>query len=205
MPAPVSPAAGARPALLSGALAARAAGHSPATPRGGRRTPPPRPRAWANRRPATAGSPRSVLEAVTFDELPPGISEELGKCVARDAELVTQLGWEGFVEHHRPRGDLTDLRNVDHSAKHILKQYRDRGVPVRFSTGPWTTERLEAALARGAHPSCDKALEFLCEEFVDMVNKGQFVVLRPRLPRSSRASGCRRWGWCLRWGAGTVW
>ena len=114
---------------------------------------------------------------MTFDELPPGISEELGKCVARDAELVTQLGWEGFVKHHRPRGDLTDLRNVDHSAKHILRQYRDRGVPVRLSTGPWTAERLEAALARGAHPSCDKALEFLCEEFIDMVNKGQFVVL----------------------------
>ena len=66
---------------------------------------------------------------------------------------------------------------MDHSAKYILKQYRDRGVPVRLSTGPWTAERLGAALARGAHPSCDKALEFLCEEFVDMVNKGQFVVL----------------------------
>ena len=145
------------------------------------------------------------MEAVTFDELPPGTSEELGKCVARDAKLVTQLGWEGFVRHHRPRGDLTDLRNVDHTAKHILKQYRDRGVPVRLLTGPWTTEQLEAALARGAHPSCDKALEFLCEEFVDMVNKGQFVVLPAEIAKRLPGLRVSPMGWCLRWGAGIVW
>ena len=101
-----------------------------------------------------------------------GAVHELGKCVERDAKLVEDLGWEAFVRRHQPRSDFADLANVRHTALPVLKQYRDRGVPVRLSTEPWTAERLEAALARGAHPSCNKAIDFLCEEFVDMVNKG---------------------------------
>ena len=104
--------------------------------------------------------------------------------MARDAELVQRLGWEGFVKQRRPRGDFTSLEKVEHSARHILKQYRDRGVPVRFSTGPWSAERIDAALGRGPHPSCDKSTEFLCEEFVDMINKGQFVVLPAKVART---------------------
>ena len=121
---------------------------------------------------------------LTFKDLPPGTSQELGKCVARDAELVRKLGWEGFVKHRRPRGDLTTLENVDHTARHILKQYRDRGVPVRFTSGPWSKDQLDAALARGPHPSCDKSTNFLCKEFVDMIKKGQFVVLPADVART---------------------
>merc|ERR1711923_298413 len=104
----------------------------------------------------------------------------------RDAELVEDLGWEAFVHHHRPRSDFNDLANVTHTAFPALKQYRDRGVPVRLSTEPWTAERLEAALARGAHPSCDKATGNLCKEFVDMINKGQFVVIPAKVAKKLR-------------------
>ena len=96
---------------------------------------------------------------------------------------MEDLGWEAFVCHCRPRSDFADLANMKHTALPVFKQYRDRGVPVRLSTEPWTAERLEAALARGAHPSCDKATGFLCEEFVDMVNKGQFVVLPAKVAK----------------------
>ena len=48
---------------------------------------------------------------------------------------------------------------------------------MHFSTKLWTSEKVDAAISRGAHPSCNKSLAFLCEEFVDMINKGQFVVL----------------------------
>ena len=56
--------------------------------------------------------------------------------MAWDLQLVQELGWEEFVKHRRPRGDLTSLDNVEHTARHILKQYQDRGVPVHFCTGP---------------------------------------------------------------------
>ena len=115
--------------------------------------------------------------------LPAGAIRELGKCVERDAKLVEDLGWEAFVRHHQPRSNFANLANVRHSALPVLKQYRDRGVPVRLSTEPWTAERLKAALARGAHPSCDKATGFLCEEFIDMINKGQFVVLPAKVAK----------------------
>ena len=111
-------------------------------------------------------------------QAPPGKAVyELERCVKCDTQIVEDLGWEAFIRRHQPCSNFADLAKVTHTALPVLKQYRDRGVPVRLSTEPWTAERLEAALARGAHPSCDKATGFLRKEFVDMINKGQFVVL----------------------------
>ena len=109
--------------------------------------------------------------------MPPGPPRDLSECVKRDAALLEQLGWEAFVKHCCPRSDFLSLDNVEHTARRILKEYKHRGVPVRLATEPWTLEQINEAIARGAHPSCGKAVNFLCEEFVDMINKGQFVVL----------------------------
>ena len=145
-----------------------AAGRTPVGTRGGRRAPPGRKRAWANMCPPAA---QSVLRET------PEMPVDLGEYVRRDAALLEKLGWDEFVKHRRPRSDFSSLDNVDHTARRILKEYKHKGVPVRFATEAWTLERVNEAIARGAHPSCDQAVEFLCEEFVDMIDKRQFIVL----------------------------
>ena len=69
------------------------------------------------------------------------------------------------------------LDNIDHSAKKLLTDFKTKEFLVNFFTEPWIFKKMDAAINRGAHPSCNKSLVFLCEEFADMINKGQFVVL----------------------------
>jgi hypothetical protein len=42
---------------------------------------------------------------------------------------------------------------------------------------PWTRQHLQRALSWGLHRSSLKYIDFLQEEFVDMINKGQWVLL----------------------------
>jgi len=103
-------------------------------------------------------------------------SADLGKLIADDVVLLSAVGWEAFVKSKRGRGDIGAL-NKPHPANRLLHQYKVNGTPVRFTTPPWTADQQIAALKRGPHPSCSKHIEFLEEEFVDMMNKGQWVVL----------------------------
>ena len=67
----------------------------------------------------------------------------------RDEALLQELGWEEFVRQRRPRGDFASLDNVEHSAQRILKEYKAKGVPVHFSTAPWSNKEMDAAIDRG--------------------------------------------------------
>jgi hypothetical protein len=108
-----------------------------------------------------------------LDSLP----EELGKLVKRDVELLQRLGWKAFVKHRRLRGDFASLDKVNHPAKRLLRHYKNHGAPVKFSTKPWSPGRIKRALARGPHKSCYEYLTFLQEEFIDMINKQQWIIL----------------------------
>ena len=90
---------------------------------------------------------------------------------------AVESGVEEIYSTHRPRRDFALLNDVDHSAQQLLEEYKTKGVPVQFFTAPWFTKKVDAAISRGAHPSCNKSLELLCKEFVDMINKDQFVIL----------------------------
>ena len=46
-----------------------------------------------------------------------------------------------------------------------------------LSTPAWTQQRLREALDRGQHRSCLEHIDFLEEDFFDMMEKGQRVVL----------------------------
>ena len=105
------------------------------------------------------------------------MTEELGELIRRDVELLRQEGWSALVRSRRARGDFASLDNVDHPARRLLKLYKHRGVPVKLSTPAWSRERCLAALERGPHKSCEDYIDFLEEEFVDMVRKGQWVIL----------------------------
>ena len=107
-----------------------------------------------------------------------GLPKDLGECISRDVELLQRVGWQRFVKTRRHGGDLSDLENVDqHPAKRLLKIYKHRGVPVKFSSPKWSRTKIKAALTRGAHKSCNEHIDFLNEEFVDMIQKGQWVIL----------------------------
>ena len=63
------------------------------------------------------------------------------------------------------------------AACRLLLQYQHRGVPVKFHSAPWSEQQKDQALKRGPHQSCRNHLEFLSEEFCDMIRKEQWVVL----------------------------
>jgi hypothetical protein len=86
------------------------------------------------------------------------------------------MGWRDFVKFKRKRGDIGPL-NFDHPAVRLLKQYKHNGVPVKLHTKPWTTARNHQALHRGPHRSCFDHLTFLQEEFIEMIQKDQWVIL----------------------------
>ena len=103
--------------------------------------------------------------------------ERLQRLIDNDLTLLRELGLEGLVKLKRPRGDFASLDNIDHPARRLLKDLKYRGAPVRFTTEPWSVDKVSYALARGAHRSCLGHLDFLHEEFEDMINKGQWLIL----------------------------
>ena len=98
-------------------------------------------------------------------------SEELGELIMRDVELLSSVGWRSFVKHRRGRGDFSSLDNVNHPARRLLMNLKHRGAPVKFTTPPWTTEQIDKAIRRGPHKSCNEYIDFLDEEFIDMIRK----------------------------------
>jgi hypothetical protein len=124
-----------------------------------------------------ASHPACKQAAVADVPRPSGVPVELGEYIACDARLLQSLGWHGLVAHRRPLSDFSLLDNVLHPARCLLLHYKHRGAPVKFSTPPWTCLQVQHALSRGPHKSAHEYINYLEEEFVDMINKGQWVVL----------------------------
>jgi hypothetical protein len=105
------------------------------------------------------------------------VPDDLGTLILRDLASFHHRGWEALVTSRQARGDISEIDSLRHPARRFLRQYKYRGAPVVLRTQPWTQGRLEAALARGSHSSAQDHLEFLREEFTDMVNQAQWLVL----------------------------
>lgn len=105
------------------------------------------------------------------------VPDSLGTLIARDLVIYNQCGWEALVTSRQARGDLANLDHLHHPARRLLRQYKHRGAPVIVHTQPWTGGRLHAALARGSHSSATSHVDFLRDEFTDMVNQAQWLVL----------------------------
>jgi len=91
--------------------------------------------------------------------------------------LLKKLGWKQFVKSRRPQGDLADLSGLPRPAKRLFQHYKSHGAPVKFKTGAWTKSQIQTAIIRGPHRSCHERINFLKEEFMDMINKEQWVIL----------------------------
>ena len=86
------------------------------------------------------------------------------------------MGWDAFVRARRGRNDIGPL-HFHHPANSYLSNIKKHGCPVRFHSAPWSHQRLKKALLRGPHQSCTNHIQFLQEEFVDMIGKSQWVVI----------------------------
>ena len=87
------------------------------------------------------------------------------------------MGWYEFVKTRRGKGDLTEVNSLKHPARRILRQYKFSGVPVKLKEEGWSEQRIREALLRGPHPSAKLHSKFLYNEFVNMINLEQWVVL----------------------------
>ena len=104
------------------------------------------------------------------------VSAELGTYVTRDVKLLKEMGWKSFVSRCQ-RGDFAEVTKLPHPASRLLQHYKIHGAPVKLTTNPWKRHTIELALAQGLHRSCMEHIDFLHEEFIDMINKQQWVVL----------------------------
>jgi hypothetical protein len=92
-------------------------------------------------------------------------------------ELLSVLGWQGFVEAKRAPCDFNpNLLSLPHPAVSLLESFRQVGVPVKLTREVEAVE-VEEALKRGPHRSTFDHLDFLHQEFATMQSKGHWVVL----------------------------
>jgi hypothetical protein len=82
--------------------------------------------------------------------------------------------WEEFISKCRdPRDDLhPNVNHLPHQSAHLLGRLRVRGATVATKTTTWSLQHKLATLERGYHQSANQHVEFLCEDFIDMINKG---------------------------------
>ena len=55
--------------------------------------------------------------------------------------------------------------------------YKSNGVPVMFHGRPWNKDKVNASMKRAHNKSATEDIEFLCEDFVDMIDKDQWLIL----------------------------
>ena len=82
-----------------------------------------------------------------------------------------------MVAQRRGLGDLTTMHQVRHPAKRLLQHLASKGAPVVMKTPNWSTSRINQAVRRGPHKSCQSQEPFLSSEFSDFVEKSQWIVL----------------------------
>jgi hypothetical protein len=127
---------------------------------------------------ASLESRASTRKRQAPDSRPQAHSTTLGKLV-NDAvtRFHSSTCFTSFVHGLRTRSDFTDLCEVNHPAKRLLRHYSIHGAPVRFRSKPWSPNQIQTAASRGSHQSCNKFLDFLSEEMVDFIHKKFWTVL----------------------------
>jgi hypothetical protein len=104
--------------------------------------------------------------------------DNLGKLALLSAEHLSRgISFENLCKHHRGISCLSDPTSLPHAAVPILLSLRSIGAPAHQSTEPWSLAQLDAAVLRGPHKSMQDHIDFLREEFFDMVKAGQWLVL----------------------------
>jgi hypothetical protein len=114
---------------------------------------------------------------------PPTERDELDDLVREAVETLKQSSSrEDFLGRSQsPEGDLhPDVEKLPHRAAHLLSR-RVSGAPIVTKSAPWTRQQKRDALRRGPPQSARQYVDFLRKEYVDMIRKGQLVLLPARL------------------------
>jgi len=69
------------------------------------------------------------------------------------------------------------VQQLPHPAAHLLDHLRCHGAPIVLRTPPWSKVQRDQAMERGSHQSATLHLEFLEQEMLTMVKKGQWLIL----------------------------
>lgn len=120
--------------------------------------------------PPTRGPTSLVREDKTYD---PGM-DRLDRLVAKTMERFRAASsYKEYIRTIRGRGDLhLGVGMLPHPAAQLLSWYQKVGTPVMMQNGPWSGERIDAALDRGLHKSAKLGVPFLRDnEFADMMEK----------------------------------
>jgi hypothetical protein len=115
--------------------------------------------------------------------------EELRRLIARPTQqLNSSNSWSEFLSKCKdPRGDLhPEVLRLPHRATHLLNRLRVSGATVATSSAPWSLQQKLAALKRDSHQSAKQHVDFMCGEFVDMIKKGQWILLPASLVLNNR-------------------
>jgi hypothetical protein len=81
------------------------------------------------------------------------------------------------VQSRGPSDLCPNVKDLPHPAAHLLGHLEARGAPVVMKTGPWSAAQKASALRRGPHKSALEHVDFLRQELVDMIHKGQWTLL----------------------------
>jgi hypothetical protein len=123
-------------------------------------------------------------DARSWHPRPTRASDDLDALVHQATQLYNSCtDWEELVPLLRGTcGDLhPQVGQLPHRAAHLLNRLRLSGAPVATSTSPWIPQRKLDALLRGPHQSAHQHIPFLRKDFVDMIHKGQWILLSASL------------------------
>ena len=109
----------------------------------------------------------------------PFLDSALGKYVTAASTRLHQADdFASFLRSMQPSSDLhPDVGKLPHPAAPLLLELRNHGANLQLETPPWSLERRQAAVSRGPHRSSFDHIEFVHQDFADMVAKGFWVVL----------------------------
>ena len=93
-------------------------------------------------------------------------------CPATTKARLEEVG-DGTKKEKRP---YWHKKNAT-SSKTLLQHYQSNSVPVMFHNSSWSQEKLDAAMERDPHKSTSEHVEFLCKDFLNMIDKSQWILL----------------------------
>lgn len=83
-----------------------------------------------------------------------------------------------FLRSPQGQGDIhPNVKHLKHPAAVLLSHFGTVGTPVVILLAPWSLLQINGALAQGPHQSTKQGIDFLQEEFADMIEKQQWIML----------------------------
>jgi hypothetical protein len=112
-------------------------------------------------------------------------SDNLSEYIVRDSSRLLDVGFEQLVAERRKCSNFhPGVKALNHKAARLLDHLHKRGASVTLSSPPWDEVHLESTIQRGPRKSATEYVDFLCEELLDFVQKGFWMVLPVKLLRT---------------------